>query len=445
MSGYLKIFFQWIRQNMLLTACLIMLHGLFFILACHYKNISISVDSKEYLHQADNLIDHQQWYAGEWSAPHDPFLESRRPPAYGFFIALVKIVYASDYFVLVIQNIFSVLTLLLSYFFYAKLAATRQRIHVLMLLPLLFFPTQFIYANMIMADVLFEFLIVIAFIFLYFFLKRGSTGFFAAYNFFIALAILTKPVLYLFSIVSIVFAIVLFAKQKRKTNQFVLSFFPLLCVLCIAMINFNKTGYFHYSSVNQKFVSEYGAYLALGEKGNVNAQFHIDSILSVAKSKADFKDYSTFLEQESLLLIKQNGVRFFLMQGKGMINFFLDHGRWDLMAFFVNPDYVQEKGWRYYLETNGIKGLQSYISSFSLPFLTYLALTIGFNIILLFCLIRFMLNRSILLTFRIHALLFIAYLVVFTSVVGCSRYRMAIYPFLLIAFCFELKNRIVKN
>jgi hypothetical protein len=116
-----------------------------------------------------------------------------------------------------------------------------------------------------------------------------------------------------------------------------------------------------------------------------------------------------------------------------MIQFFIDHGRWDLFAFFVKPDFYQEKGTSYYFEHNGLKGVVEYILSFNLFLTLYLLLITATNCFLLFCFFRFIVNQKINIPVRLFIFCLVTYLVLFTSVVGCSRYRMAVYPILLIS------------
>ena len=112
-----------------------------------------------------------------------------------------------------------------------------------------------------------------------------------------SLAILTKPVFYAFCLIVPIIALLFYTKGIYKLQNVWISLIPLLTVASISTINYSKTGYFHYSSVNEKFISEYGAYLAVGDKGNVNAQQKIDSLLSEAKRQPDFKSYCKYINK----------------------------------------------------------------------------------------------------------------------------------------------------
>jgi hypothetical protein len=44
-------------------------------------------DSPEYMNQANNIIDHGSFYAGNWGhLPHNPALYSLRPPLYALMV-----------------------------------------------------------------------------------------------------------------------------------------------------------------------------------------------------------------------------------------------------------------------------------------------------------------------------------------------------------------------
>ena len=436
LAGYFSL---WLKKNTFLLWALAVIHLIFFLLALRNGNIAFSVDSTEYLNQAENIREHASWYAGSSSTPHDDFLESRRPPLYGFFIFLVHIVSSNNFFLLALQNLMSIAVLILTAFMFWLLTGKRIANQWLVILPLLLFPTQFVYANMIMADVLFQFLIISGFLFFIQSVRRPDS--FLYFCIFISLAILTKPVFYAFCLIVPVIALLFYTKGIYKLSNVYISLIPLLTVATISTINYSKTGYFHYSSVNEKFISEYGAYLAVGDKGDISAQQKIDSLLSEANKQPDFKSYCKYINKESLFLIKENKARFVMMQLKGMANFFIDHGRFDLMAFFVNPDYVQTEGWKQKYEEQGWQGVFSYLKTFNPFLLLFLILASVFNLIMVVVLVRFLFAHKIAILFRLLLLLFVIYMVVFTGVVGCSRYRMAIFPIIWMAFMWFLTER----
>ncbi len=442
-SGHLKMFLR--KPEVIRLAIFIaLLHALFFLFALNSNNIYLSVDSREYLHQVENLKHHFSWYAGDWNKPHEDFLETRRPPAYAFFIAFLRLFSASDFLVLFVQNILSIINLLLTCFL-VSVIMRKQIINYVFVIALLLFPTQLIYANMIMADVLFQTFLLLAVFFFYRFSVERKTIFFFNFNLMIAFAVLTKPVMYLFPILILVLCLLWYSKKMLQLKDVFFVTLPVLVVLALCFYNYRMTGLFHYSSVNQKFLSEYGAYLSVGERGDADAQFKIDSILSKANKMPDFKSYSVFINEASNDLIKQNLGRFLWMQSKGMVQFFVDHGRWDLYAFFVNPDHTQLQGWKYFYQKDGLAGVWFYLKGFNVLLIGYLVLITLMNVWLLFALLRFFLNTTVNYNFRLLIACLVFYQVALTSVVGCSRYRMAIYPFLLMSAAIVVNSKEKKN
>ncbi len=415
------------------------IHAAFFIYALNSRNIYLSVDSTEYLNQAKNFAEHTSWYAGDWNKPHDMFLETRRPPLYAMFIYVLRFFSESDFFVLLAQNVLSIAGLLIAFKTAGKISS-RILSPVVMAGLLLFFPTQFIYANMIMADVLFQFLLVLAVYFFVLFLKEHKANYFLCFNLLITLAVLTKPVLYWFWGLVMLMSLLMWSKSRLSVLQLSFVLLPLIAVLLLSWYNYNKTGYFHYSSVNQKFISEYGAYLAVGDRGDLIAQQKVDSILLVAKQQPTYKEYATYLNRESMALIKNNFANFTWMQTKGIVSFFTDHGRWDLFAFFVQPDYNQQQGIKFFYTTKGLAGVAEYIKTFNPFLIVYLLLTMAVNIFLLFGFVKFISDRKINIWLRVLLVCLVLYMVVFTGVVGCSRYRMAVYPFLLMGAMVAFGN-----
>lgn len=90
---------------------LILLHAIFFLFALTFANI-FTPDSPEYLQQAVNILYHGSFYAQNWDHAHIAFFQTLRPPLYGLFIMVVKLVVDSNFAVLFVQDILSIFTLI---------------------------------------------------------------------------------------------------------------------------------------------------------------------------------------------------------------------------------------------------------------------------------------------------------------------------------------------
>lgn len=428
----LKInFFQ--TQYFFFTA-LILLHVLFFCYALHSGNIYLHNDSDEYLHQAENIKLHHSWYSGDLSKPVNNYLISRRPPLNGFFIMATKSIFESDYAFLFFQNVFSIF----NFFLLTKLlrlfgCGFKNKIAVLMLL--LFFPTQLIYANMIMAEILFQTMLLCAFYFFIRFFQEKKTASFLLFHLFLTGAVLTKPVLYLFWIPLILFTVWLLIKKMIKPLQAGLAFIFPATIFLISFHNYNKTGYFHYSSVNENYLVNYSVYLTVAdkEKGE-EAEKKISEMMREAARKKSYHDYSVFIRQQSFHMIRDHLPSFIFLQIKGILNFFIDHGRWDIYAFFDKQPKENMKGWKYYYNEQGWKGAYTYLSKFPFFLSMYLIAVYVINIILLFSFMRFLTDKNTAPEIRTLAFIIVGYIAFATGMIGSARFRMAVYPFFILSF-----------
>jgi hypothetical protein len=423
------------RSKSFFISVLILIHAVFFIYALRSGNIYLHNDSDEYLHQAENIKLHHSSYAGDWNQPVNNYLISRRPPLSGLFIAGVKSVYNSDFAVCFVQCILSIFNLLIVVSLIRKYFSRNKYGNIIFLL--LFFPTQFIYANMIMAEVLFQTMLILSFYLIVKFFDSKKSIHLLCFHIFLTAAVLIKPVLYLFWIPLFVF--LLWMLWKKYIRPFHLTYFLIFvtAIFLISFHNYNKTGYFHYSSVNENYIVNYSAYLTIAdkEKGS-EAERKISEMLKEASSKLNYHDYSIFIRNKSFQIIKDNLPSFIFLQLKGILNFFIDHGRWDIYAFFEKQPEENMKGLNYYYQQNGITGAFNYLKQFPVFLFIYLVLVCLVNIIIAISFIFFLFNKEMYPGIRVIIFLLVAYISIVTGMIGSARFRMAVYPFLLFAFPF---------
>ncbi|MEO5570359.1 MAG: glycosyltransferase family 39 protein [Bacteroidia bacterium] len=432
-----------IHSKFFFISALLVLHALFFMYAVHSGNIYLHNDSDEYLQQAENLKQHYSSYAGDWNQPVSNYLVSRRPPFSGFFIMTVKTIYNSDFAVCFVQCLLSIFNLLLVVKLIRNFFPGWNKYGKLLFL-LLFFSTQFIYSNMIMMEVLFQTMLILSFYFIIEYFDTKKSIHFLMFHIFLTAAVLIKPVLYLFWIPLLFFMIWMLWKKIIKPVQlsFILIFVTI--IFFISFHNYKKTGYFHYSSVNENYIVNYSVYLTLADKEKgAAAERKISEMMKEAASKSNYHDYSVFVRQESFRIIKDNLSSFIFLQVKGVINFFIDHGRWDMYAFFDKQPKENVKGWKYYYQLEGIKGALNYLNQFPVLLFIYLVLVYFVNALITISFILFLSDKKINPAVRIIIFLFIIYIAIVTGMIGSARFRMAVYPFLLFAFPFgyeKLKN-----
>jgi Dolichyl-phosphate-mannose-protein mannosyltransferase len=418
---------------------LIALHAFFFIYAVNHNTIYLADDSREYLWQAFNLKHHFLWYGGDFQKPYDAYLQTRRAPLYGVFIFLVKSIYNSDLFVCLIQNVMSIFSLLM-----VGLMANKLKIKFdWMLIPVLlfFFPTQLIYANRIMADVLFQFVIMLSLWYFLIFIEKRKSQHLYYFSLFIGLAMLTKPVIYLFSVMLIFFFIYMWRKKQIVLSQIFISFIPMAFVLLLSIYNQKQTNYFHFSSGNNMMVYHYYSTAARFNPDG-NDFIKSDSIYDVARTTSnDLKEFSSSMRSEFIKIVKENPVKVSLLQLNGMLQFFIDHGRWDMESFFVSSVYMQTKGWQYEWQNNGLSGLWKYLKSIGIIKTIYLLSIIIVNILLAFTFFKFLLTKDVSFWVRVFLISLTIYIVLVTGFVGCSRYRMVLYPFIVLGVMHYFSRR----
>lgn len=413
-------------------------HLVFFIYAVRNESYLIK-DSTEYLRAAENLFSGHGWYAGDLNKTYQPNLESRRPPLYPFFIGLIKTILKSDFFLLLFQNLLSLINLAGIIILLSKFK-TNNRYNLFILLLILFFPSQFIFSNMIMAEVLFQTCIFWSFFFLVFFFQEKKIFQLILHSIFITLAVLTKPVLYLFWIPELIFFIILFLKKRISFPVIFLSIIPLLAVITISFYNKKTTGYFHYSSMKTTNLMAYNVYQTLRlNHSEIQATEIIDKIYAKAERSANFQEFSQTVENSGLKLIKENLPGYFYLTFKGIISFFLDVGRHDMYLFFATDFKESEQGISYYYKQDGIKGIINYMKQFSPLLITYSFLILLVNLFIFIAIILFIFNKNIQPEIRIYTLIIIIYLAGITGPIGSARFRVPVYPIILFTVPFFIE------
>ena len=143
---------------------IIAIHVLYFLIACKIGSIYL-VDSYGYLNQAKNILLHQSWYAEDWNAPMLIDYFTIRPPLYAVFILLCKTLFNSDYFVIAIQNVLSIVNFFILWKLLSEFKIPQKNTSVMIVLGLIFFPSQLIHANFIMTEIVFQTLLLGVFYF----------------------------------------------------------------------------------------------------------------------------------------------------------------------------------------------------------------------------------------------------------------------------------------
>jgi len=329
-----------------------------------------------------------------------------------------------------------------------KVAGIRLSYPILLFLPLIFFPTQLIYTNMVMSELLCQAMISLSFYFLILFLiKHGIKDLFL-FHIFLSLAILTKPVWYLFWVPELVFMFYLVRNKRIRFLHLAFVLTPIGTVFLICLHNYNQTGYFHYSSVKRTNMVNYNVYLTLANKYDSTEAYHqMIDVRDTAETKGTYKEYCQYIESQNNKIIMANLSTYLWLETKGVFNFFIDHGRFDMYCFFDFPPQENMNGIAWYYRQSGTKGVMEYLSRFALGLLIYLPIICLVNVFISFCFIFFLLNKRVALEIRLAAFLFVFYLALITGPIGAARFRMPVYPILLFTLPFGIATmkRIIKR
>ncbi len=414
--------------NRFFLLSVIFLHLCYFVWQVLHGHYFLS-DSFEYLQAGANLKSDFLLYSGDLTKPIIIELFTRRPPIYPLFLLACQLISPSMVLVIVVQNVLSITgiymvrQIILNYGYKAKY-------DMLFIVLLLFTPSQFIYANMIMSETLIQFLIILL---VWFFVKYMNErhhlyGF--LYSATLALSVLTKPVFVYFVFVNVLFFI--WISFKRHTvKPLLLSLIPLLVLFTYQYRNYRQTGVFEVSSIVTTNVLDFNLYFFLAKtEGVKTADSTISTIDSLSILQESYKDKVDFKKQHSVAIVMKHPVSYFIFHTKGIAGFFLDPGRFDLVNFF-NLNAEKTKGLLFQINQVGYKGALVFLLKHSFILLIVLVIIFIFNVFKFLFLIGFIFQQNINKYSKGFILFLIFYIAFLTGPLGVARYMMPLVPLYL--------------
>ena len=414
-------------------------------MAIFLKYIHLS-DSYEYLNQVENIRKHQNWYCGSFSEPFEFDLYSRRPPLYGLFLFIIKSIYNSDFLVLFVQNVLSIINILgvLSLLNFYKFNISSNRV---VLFFVILYPSQMIYCNLIMTEILFQTFLFWAFYHMFLFIKNNKFNHLLYYNILIALATLTKPILVYFWIPNLLFLTYFFLRERKF--QIILSgLIPLIVVLLISSYNYNKTGYFHYSSIKSNNLLYYFSnFLLIEMHGKEEGSKKFTEIVEHINSIDDYAIKSSEKERIGFEMILDNKLTYAKLQSKGMLNFFLDPGRFDLINF-IGIKEKHDEGLLFAFAREGYSGVMKFILNQPIYIIIYLIIVLLINIVMIASIIYLPFVKRIDVNLKIYIFLMLLYLSFFSGPLSTLRFKIPLYPIILFTIPFLvdcLKSRFFQS
>lgn len=399
---------------------------------------SLLQDSREYLYAADNLLNHQTFYAWNLNHAFNPDWLSKRPPLYPLILALFRLISAGSetLFLLLLysaQNAISIVSLRMGLQILKASGSKPEPWKIWLYVSLSC--AQFIYANMVMCEIWLQFCLT-AFVWL--FVQRPSY----ARKWLMAALLLTagtalKPVLMFACLLFPLFYLIMQKKQFRA-GAFALCLIPALFVAGVSAWNQKRSGYFHYSSISGINLLHYNTYsLLINRYGSRYADSTVDDIKTRARLLKDYAAGQTLIKRESSAIILKHLPQYALLHIRGMLLCLLDPGKFDITQFFGLPHISNML-----YETNK-PGLKDKLALyFSGVVGVLLGILIHFHLLRLFLLLRFLFSGRFPLALRAGLLFIPLYVVFLTGPIGASRFLMPLIP-LLMAMCLSAAGKSV--
>lgn len=408
-----------------------LLHLVFFVLAITVGDIFL-LDSIDYTFQAENLKNEGSFYASDLSKEIIPHYYSKRPPFYAIFIWAITSVIPSLYAVLFIQNILSICS---AYMVYKLLKENFNVPKPALWAGILWvvFPNQFLYANMIMTETVLQFLITSAFYTLVKFVANPQkTNYIYLNNMVLAVAVLTKPVMMYFWIINFLLLLLMGIKLRK----FLLPV-PVLLIPAVMMIwmenNKETTGYRHYSSITHINLKDYNTrYFLMSKYGEEVADSTLSQINAKVATLPSYKQQSIYIKDTTTSILLNHFFSYGLFHARGMVNFMGDPGRFDYVNFFNIPQ-NNDLGLLHYLSKGNWVDLKQFLSTQPLWLILVLLFTMVANGVVLVSALLVLLVRNMSLFIKLYLLAFIGYIWFLTGPIGAARFKIPIYPLLIIA------------
>jgi len=405
----------WIEISLFLLANIA-----FFVVQLLSGNF-LTDDSFDYLQTADNLLNDQILYSADLDAEIFPEYYTWYTPGYPFLLVLFRLLTQS----LIPVIVFQVLISLGSFLLLLKTFQPGKAGSILLVFLSLFFPAQFIYANLLVPEILLQFIIMAAVLQLFRFIQTENIRILWSYQSLLILAILIKPMLSVFVVPNILVFIILYAKSKQRL-VFISSLIPVVFLIIFAGINQQRTGYFHISSIHKKQLVEEKLYPFLLERdGEEIANENSGALLRECTDERDFKSEWQCLSSSTRAIIREDLQAYTFFHLKGSFYFFLDPGQAVIEKFFENKSQIASKQDSKVINEGLIvkRGESHGLSSLMYVFLL---LILGINVLRVIGFLFFLFNRRVNGSFRLYLFLLITSVALFAGPMGSAENQLAI-------------------
>ncbi len=411
---------------------LIALHAMGFLKQIIHPNF-LTLDSDDYLLLAENLWKHGIPYSGflldnfDINSLENKGLFASRPVLYSLFLLITGATSGFLYIAILLQNVMSVFSIYLIEILFREKQYTIH--YPIAIIAILFFPSLWIYANWVMSETLFMFLLSAS---TYYLLKNNPQ--FIKSAILLALAMLTKPVLIF--IIYIWFAWLLYQFIKSKKRHFAIAaIIPLLTVVLQIAVNQHYTKAWIVSSMPGINLVQYNAYFTLSKKYGADSAANwvhtVDNNGESLEKKVDFETAYQYKKSTASKVLKENLGTYIAIHLQGSMRWFVDPGRFDLLNFFELYDEDGNQGWTRTFYQKGVLGIFERAKSENIFLLLLILGIFLWNIVRLLLIIK---KLPILIKnpyFALVITLLIAYFAAVSGPVASARFLLPVFPLIL--------------
>jgi len=410
---------------------ILLIHLLFFASAQLNHPVPLS-DSADYLKASENIYSQGVLYCGDLSEPIREENFTRRPPLYPLLLGTVKLT-GSKLPAILIQILISMASIFLVFRMFLQNhnpVKTQKLPLIFATLLLLATPAQFIYSNLIMAEILFQFLMVLMAWSIYSYFKNRESRYIWFFNLFLTLGMATKPVLFPFAVLCMVISLVFFLRTKKPALILAI-FLPVIWITGYCIWNYNRTGSAQYSSIQTANLVNYNLrYFLMEQEGSEFAAAEVDRLYGLCGEETEYREKNKCLGKGVREIVFDRPFQYGIFHIKGSMRYFIDPGRFDLVSFFKleEPD---SPGILLLLNQEGIGGVFKFLKQQGLALISILVFIVLVKLIKITGFILFLLRGREQLPFRIFLAILVVYFALVTGPLGASRFLLPIELFLI--------------
>ncbi|HRO42129.1 MAG TPA: hypothetical protein PL009_04810 [Flavipsychrobacter sp.] len=320
------------KADLFFVSVIVAAHIVFFILALHFTRIYMG-DSYEYVYMALNIKEQFLFYSANAALPIMLKNYTLRPPGYSLFLLLVYLFSVNNWIVIVVQNLVSIFNIL--YFRRTiQLIGYNKKYDWILLIFILAFPAQFIYANTIAPDLLVQTCVLIYFRHFLLLLQKAEPRHAWLMSIALTYGLFTKPILYLF--VPVHFLILLWACFRFRVPRVALLalIIPIGSILLYNTWNLQRTGKFHFTSIQPWNGVYYNVRMYQEHKlGREKAGEYMQQIESEWEQTKSFKEWYDFGNSRSMEFLKTHFFSYMVFHTKQSLQFFIHPGKGEIDLF----------------------------------------------------------------------------------------------------------------